>query len=480
MTCARDRGYDRTVTIRASVLGLVCTVLGACNATHERADDGGLDAALVGSDADVVDAHVEAPDASDAGAHDPEVVAWFEAARREVCRREIECSNRAAPGEARHAACHPRSDLGADWPYWPRGTLDDVSAGRVRFDPERATACLDLLRGGSGCVYLGTDTAHTLTPCVEALLPASEIGEPCDPRAPSCTRGLRCHDSRCEPGLGEGEPCTFFDCGEGLFCDEQCTPIECLVAEDCGEGRDCDFYYRCQDEYAQIGERCGNLRECAEGLACNGLCNVAGDLGERCPCREGLACRDSVCGPLGEAGERCTHSLDCAPSAPYCADESCSADPVGRECIEVVWGMRSFDLWVDVPIEPCPAGLSCVLDSASAGRCEPAVGLGDACASDNVCPMASRCADGDCVRIVMPDAPCGPEALCPHSHECHAGVCVARPGMGDDCSDAVPCFEGACVAGACAWLGPGEPCTPGAHVCTPRRRCPASGTCPSA
>jgi hypothetical protein len=47
---------------------------------------------------------------------------------------------------------------------------------------------------------------------------------------------------------------------------------------------------------------------------------------------------------------------------------------------------------------------------------------------------------------------------CPHDFECVAEVCVPYAGAGEACSPTLPCYQGTCVSGECAFLDPGDTC----------------------
>ena len=135
----------------------------------------------------------------------------------------------------------------------------------------------------------------------------------------SCEQGVCvpppavCGDGECEPGEGCADcPDDCGECcGDGLCADdEDCEscPVDCGICPiECGDDV-CDPTETCTS--------CAADCACADGEICeDGLCAAAGDIGDACPCSEGLECLDlgggAVCTAVCTADEDCVGDACC-------------------------------------------------------------------------------------------------------------------------------------------------------------------------
>lgn len=165
------------------------------------------------------------------------------------------------------------------------GLDDAVELGRMRFDQELASQCIDALAAArDACDAAAFDRALAFEePCGQASEGAVDNGGTC---------------------------ATSLECGPGGFCDVS-QQANGEVNDDTGaiEGE-------CLAP-ALVGERCGNFG-CASGLFClDDTCTVPPDDGEPCPdfvCAEGNVCNaGGVCEAFPDVGEPC--EFQCAEGA---------------------------------------------------------------------------------------------------------------------------------------------------------------------
>lgn len=204
-----------------------------------------------------------------------------------------------------------------------------TKAGRMKFDPAKASACLAQLKKlPSECTRLNDAPTFGLAACRGVHTPLQKEDEPCKSSA-ECVDGLECNDAddetlgTCTPAEGgatpkEGESCEYLDCAPGLICQQ--APGE--------ETLKCVKYRELKE-----GERnIKNPEACAPGLTwkeseseCVKIGALA-DAGERCDaettaCKLGLTCTDYVldngqatvgtCGKNKAEGAACFFSAEC-------------------------------------------------------------------------------------------------------------------------------------------------------------------------
>ncbi|SFF06870.1 hypothetical protein SAMN02745121_06763 [Nannocystis exedens] len=359
------------------------------------------------------------------------------------CDRAVRCGEIGASERERCLREQPRARV-------LLGVERGLQAGRYRFDPARAAACLRLLAEAACAVDHEVLPAGCLGGAVPAgLLPAVAPGG-------ACERWEECIDGRCTGELGcpgqcrahtpaAGGPCGADTlCSDGLYCDRDvCRPRGDL-------GAPCD----------------GHWHACRPGLVCQGY--VA-------PVHEPHAYRRKqlgVCEARPDAGRPCHRvSLghDCAP-AQFCdfsaAEPRCRArSPAGAACS-----------WQDA----CADGLRCDGLRLSAavngagerrleapGVCRPVADADAPCdpaAAETRCPIDMRCGDdgrcrprGDTGATCRERNDCGPYHHCePATRTCQPDAALGepcRPDRGGGRGDAGPCFLGACDPAARRCVG---------------------------
>jgi hypothetical protein len=229
-------------------------------------------------------------------------------------------------------------------------SLGSVEAGRIDFDEDAASACLDEYRAyleADGCPDLDDwwDACdNVLAPAVpeggDCLHPSDCIGET------YCTNSVVdrvCEMGTCEPTLAEGQTCTsaapWGECGDDLSCEYDGEAWRCSAPEpppeegdECNISR-CGGELLCHDrenvcvtaQFAEIGDVCDYRTVCPVGTTCSQdigkptmRCRTLASVGEPCVqyyhrCRLGLECSDEgVCVEPPELGDPCESSSDCA------------------------------------------------------------------------------------------------------------------------------------------------------------------------
>jgi hypothetical protein len=299
-----------------------------------------------------------------------------------------------------------------------------LTAGRITYDPQQATACLNAVHAmpcGSGFTY---DQVHVA--CAAALPGNAQAGQPCN---------RLWHAGR------------LSDCAADSFCN---TVGVCPGV--------------CQ-RFAQVNESCDNLHPCRLDLLCgtaDGRCHARPGAGDSCvnldnqvaflpeltvviPCPEHHYCSPATlkCTPEVPDGHACMPAEGGCHG--YCATaslntpgtcvavggpgEGCTAGPTAA--------VRAFNGQLSLgEVAPCGYGLEC-----EAGSCRDT--LGEAC-DDAV----NRCAAG---------AICGKQMTCQvppprATADCHPGTVCGHPG--EPCCDPVtvaleaPYVSGGCASGA--------------------------------
>lgn len=228
----------------------------------------------------------------------------------------------------------------------------------------------------------------------------------------------------------------------------------CHVSLACPEGQFCDPGGECPGTcraYAGNNEPCGvGMPPCAPDLFCSvtGMrCRERVDLNGACelsldnnPCRDGGFCDRSQpgamsCVPVRGRNQGCNSSFECIEGA-RCLRNRCSAGLEGDVCdleedcvpgLGCVSGTCTEPLDLDAPCTedstPCREGLVC---TSSVGRmaCHARPIAGQSCDGD--CYL-SRCRDGLCGPLVLPEEACTGSADCLPGHTCRDGVCKVEP-----------------------------------------------------
>jgi hypothetical protein len=222
---------------------------------------------------------------------------------------------------SQHIACRPswKEREAARIQECPEGARLSLDAGRIRFDGERAAACLRelSLQCGSGN-----------RACDDAIVGLVPMGGPCV--AMECANGLTCDSSTC-PSTCQPQKCL----GQVLLEDGGCgswpTPQLVSLGGSCTANSPCQEGMRCSEGVcvlarAKEGEACDQSfvteRWCQEGLVClQGRCARGAAPGEACS--RDLACQvDAFCGSDGG----CVLAATEARSLPPSAGSTCAAD----------------------------------------------------------------------------------------------------------------------------------------------------------
>lgn len=265
-----------------------------------------------------------------------------------------------------------------------------IEAGRIRYDGERATECLEAITKW-WCDEESGRRVEGIPECVDVLSGALELGQQC---------------------------ASAHECAEG-WCDTQapCSERTCVqIQESCGD----DFCVTSSEFCDRSSDTCRARRpagsacsfgQCERGTACtfvtDGTCASWGSQSASAPCvidqvcAPGLVCDDSACRPttFGGAGAACSSSraANCEPGLvcriPAGSQTGTCGQPLGR----------GASCWADWSCEP---GLMC--DSWNGRTCEPFLDDGETCQSfaqcaSNRCPggMGSS-ADGVCEPACSP------------------------------------------------------------------------------
>ncbi|HET7501991.1 MAG TPA: hypothetical protein VFK02_13335 [Kofleriaceae bacterium] len=269
-----------------------------------------------------------------------------------------------------------------------------IDAGKIRYDGEAASACVDAIARQS-CDLTAEDARARPAACDRMLAGAIAGGEPCQIDA-------ECVSGTCEPSSG---------CPESGCCAGTCRPAQapagdgggCAQDGDCRDGLVCATDRTCRTP-AGPGEPCAADRECAAGLGCiNPLSTMPG-----------------TCRPLPHLGEPC----------PYlrCADENLRCDETQASCVAL-----------GLPGAPCGGDLECspLLEcDATSHACQVLPSLGMPCT--RACQGQAFCQHDDtgagtCVAPLANGAPCE------FRSECASYYCFVGP-VFESCTDPPACF----------------------------------------
>ena len=307
------------------------------------------------------------------------------------------------------------------------------------------------------------------------------------PEGAPCSEDAECRPGRtCVPDAGGLHVCALpndlrgacdaspvtQDCQPGFTCqDGRCLGLdgqECSQDEDCAGGRACrpgtpasTSPTSCQAPGGP-GDACGKNSDCAADV---GICTsfrwcTATEIGtpcladQDCSASAGLTCRANaagaaVCQPLGEPGQACDTSSDCAkggcsPTWGWCAgiDTACSVNAdclaeAGYVCRPVSDQVQSYCALPGDEGETCASNDDCAGGDCGQGVCRTVLG-GDCAQEDSLCPAGTVCRATD----VGASTTCQYPAV---NHEFCAGS--------GDCADPLRCSQGRCLfpegAGPC-------------------------------
>lgn len=242
--------------------------------------------------------------------------------------------------------------------------------------------------------------------------------------------------------------------GEGEPCGVCAPALECVEST---------CVPRATPDLGDAGDACTETEECAQGLACEAAeCAAV----EACPCGNLELCGGArTCAPRRTSGQACDEDRECTAEL-FCDDETgtCSARPaLGQPCARNVI---------------CATGLACDGDG---GTCRARPARGATCGYDELGPGA--CAEGlGCVDFVCSDLPtagqgctvdsrCAPGLACEFTAE--GSICIVPLAAGARCETDRACGDGLHCGrdGTCeADLPAGSACSVGnecAGVCGP-------------
>ncbi|XXF78589.1 hypothetical protein P2318_02190 [Myxococcaceae bacterium GXIMD 01537] len=294
-----------------------------------------------------------------------------------------------------------------------------MRSGRLRFDEEKAEACVKRIRANScdTLLVLGRDGDEC-----NAFTGQQKDGEPCfitqecgptsmceRPSHPVCTEGI------CKPRPGEGAKLP----GDGAewWCAPGLTPVDGACQRERTEGEACQGAYECA-----AGLYCDAFGACRRRVAEGGACGTSSQL-----CLPNLRCMNGTCQRLGGIGEECVIRFAEQPGThiPICQNDlfcEAASDTGARKCAaRAGLGQPCRDLF------QCEGGLICDQPyGAPEGTCRQPGRAGDKC-------TAYSCAAG---------------AYCDVNSE----MCIAQGRQGETCDEhaVVSCLTGlTCMAGKC-------------------------------
>jgi hypothetical protein len=243
-----------------------------------------------------------------------------------------------------------------------------VAAGKVRFDPQQAQACLDGLRA-RGCDRTPREVDQACERAATGTLAAGA----------ACSWVFECASGRCEPDSpgacpakcgtagGEGAACGTCDLRAGLRCLESVCSTPHTAGQKCSSSSDCTLDLYCDAFSGKCSVRgsaqasCESDEQCASGLFCDsaangGLCRKKFAQGATCTaasaeaigsaCVQGSVCRGfsfaksgatpGTCAAIGEIGANCVASAQitgCGEGL-VCSGGQCADKPVSGPCAQ--------------------------------------------------------------------------------------------------------------------------------------------------
>lgn len=328
-----------------------------------------------------------------------------------------------------------------------------------------------------GCTESTIGTCRTLATSCES-----------DAQCPASMRCATPDRTQCPEGESGGGVCVervdagcwqTSDCNPDLRCGGEtiCTdPAGCAAQNKPGQCQNkadrwdcCDSHLECKDGYQcrnsdssitcpptssavclpvpQFGERCWNVNDCPEGLACNRVwicgCNGKCYFNYIGQCEVPLFCdTDLDCG----TGYTCAREPECLAS-PCTTISTCQT---GGKCqVKVEGGCWSHDECgagkYCEGLEVCPAELECPVPDQP-GLCADKAGLGECCTSFRGCGSGLRCVSVSqrtgcktdftsvCVPAVTPNNTCYADDDCDTNQRCE-GQRICPCGV-ESCTDA--------------------------------------------
>lgn len=310
--------------------------------------------------------------------------------------------------------CVTTAQAGLEDKDWP-AIKDAISAGTVKYDGTKATACFDAIKTAS-CDVLNNGGLPDI--CQQAVRGTVADGSSCTLNAECssvdsfCKIGSTCPGT-CAPKLGAGSPCKAKeDCQKGLTCFQAagaamptCTMIP------------------------GVGDACGGNRypDCSGGLFC------AGDNKQTSTAGSCKTIDEAFKAPVGSACDLNTGQL-CAIGG-SCAITGVSGTTLQSECKAVTTAGGACNLALP---DMCPTGQGCDLTRADlqagtfVGSCvvlpkpgEPcSEAFGKACEQGSTCIPNTSGTGSTCRQVERLDGACLANEAC-YSSTCRNGTCVA-------------------------------------------------------
>jgi hypothetical protein len=234
-----------------------------------------------------------------------------------------------------------------------------------------------------------------------------------------------------------------------------------------------------------IDQECAGLARCVfTGDTCPGKCAARASAGVACTkdgdCALGLACSSATshCVAPSQDAEDCGGGVaaDCAAGL-LCVGDDASSNKAGK-CMTEAEALTGKENDVcDLQAGPlCEAGLSCIIDSATAAKgtvytCHAAAKAGGACGlglpaqcpSGQTCPLAltdiaagtytANCeslpGEGQDCGSALSFARCAANLVCDDTTTPLAPVCITPHDLGESCSGDAVCYSQHCVNKTC-------------------------------
>ena len=301
--------------------------------------------------------------------------------------------------------------------------------------------------------------------CVLGFCSSGGVGESCTPTDACATEDLVCMDSKCQAKLDDGLSCF------GL--DERCVSGACVVGvcTSGGDGQTCDPAAACADDLVCINSKCQAKLEdgqycgedggiCASALCVTSFCTSGAD-GQTCDpaaaCEAELVCLDGRCRAKLPDGQFCVDAEHCESG--FCLFQKCStASGVG-----------------DIPDgDYCEGGDQCLSGICLNSKCSAPLADGlycyDAAHCESLACVMGFCSSGADGQHCTPDDACATEDLI-----CVDSRCRAKLPEGQYCMDAAHCESGFCLFDKCSSAsGVGD--IPDGQTCATDDQC-LSGIC---
>ncbi len=269
-----------------------------------------------------------------------------------VCAAQVECGAFADMQSCRDSTFFDMGQI-----------LASEEDGRVEYDSDQASECIDLFASASGCDLFGAVDEDDLEEACDGVFTGTvELGAECYDNEECVGEAycdMSCGDLECCAGtcvaddtepdadpVAIGQDCSEADCVDGAYCGDD--PEICVAAG--GEGVACPGFGA---EYCTAGLYCDAFFEastCYRPGAEGGECDPSRGFGVFACERTDLFCdgTDNICKTRLEAGATCDSEIDNCAFYAYCDGSVCVASPgVGNAC----GGQEEIDCLGDLECE---------------------------------------------------------------------------------------------------------------------------------